>query len=62
MKNLLKGAAVLIVVMIVSMAVHVFCNIKGIELNPTLASTVSSVSSMLIYRGLTKTDKNKDNQ
>ena len=44
MKNLLKGAAVLIVVMIVSMAVHVFCNIKGIELNPTLASTVSSVS------------------
>ena len=56
MKHFLKGAAVLIVVMIVSMAVHVFCNIKGIELNPVLASTVSAVSTMLIYHGLVKNE------
>ena len=56
MKHFLKGAAVLVVVLIVSMAVHVFCNIKGIELNPVLASTVSAVSTMLIYHGLVKNE------
>lgn len=59
MKHFLKGAAVLIVVMLVSMAIHVFCNMKGIELNPVVASTVSAVSTILIYNGLIKNEKNK---
>ena len=41
MKYFLKGVAVTVGVLIVSMAVHVFCNMKGIELNTVVTSTVS---------------------
>ena len=57
MRHLLKGAAVTAIVLIVSMAIHVFCNMKGIELDTVVAGTVSAVCAMLLYHGLTKNEK-----
>lgn len=57
MKHFLKGIAVIVLIMIVSMAIHVFCNMKGIELNTVVTSTVSAVSAILIYHGLIKNEK-----
>ena len=58
MKNLLKGAAVMAAVMIANLIVSIVCNMNGIELNSTVTGTVSAVSAILIYRGLTKNEKN----
>lgn len=57
MKHFLKGAAVTAVVLIVSMAIHVFCNIKGIHLDSVSTSTMSAVCAMLLYHGLIKNEK-----
>ena len=57
MKHLLKGAAVLVVILIASMAIHMFCNMNGIELNTVVTSTTSAVCAMLIYHGLTWNEK-----
>ena len=64
MKNLLKGAAAVVVVMIVSMLIHVFFNMKGIELPTNNVTEVLLTSSFatLIYHVLTKNEKDKDNQ
>lgn len=58
MKNLLKGAAVMAAVMIANLIVSIVCNMNGIDLNPTATGTISAVSAMLIYHGLTKNEKN----
>jgi len=58
MKNLLKGAAVMAAVMIANLIVSIVCNMNGIELNSTVTGTVSAVSAILIYHGLTKNEKN----
>ncbi len=58
MKNLLKGAAVMAAVMIANLIISIVCNMNGIELNSTVTGTVSAVSAILIYHGLTKNEKN----
>lgn len=58
MKNLLKGAAVTVVVMIVLIVINVICNVNDHELDPVSTGVVASVGAMLIYGGLDK--KNKD--
>ncbi|MCI9326463.1 MAG: hypothetical protein HFJ00_09510 [Lachnospiraceae bacterium] len=58
MKNLLKGAAVMAAVMIANLIISIVCNMNGIELNSTVTGTVSAVSAILIYHGLTKNGKN----
>ena len=60
MKNLLKGAAVMVVILIVLIVINVICNVNGHELDSVLAGTAASVGAMLIYSGLTKNDKKKD--
>lgn len=62
MKNFLKGAAVTAIIIIVSMAVHIFCNIHNINLDPIITGPTSSVCAMIIYNGLTKNEKNNDDQ
>ena len=57
MKHLLKGAAVTAVVLIVLMAIHVFCNMKEIQLDIVVTGTMSAVCAMLIYHGLIKNEK-----
>ena len=62
MKNLLKGAAVTVVVMVILIVINVICNMNGHELDSVSTGVVASVGAMLIYDGLTKNKKNKDNQ
>lgn len=60
MKYFLKGAAVTVIIMIVSMVIQVFCNRKGIQVDSVISPTMSAVCAMLVYHVLTKNDKNKD--
>lgn len=62
MKHFLKGAAVVMAVIIVNMIVNIVCNMHGIDLNATGQSTVSAVCAMLIYRRLIINEKKKDDQ
>ena len=62
MKNLLKGAAITVIVLVVSMVIQIFCNVKGIQIDLTIAGPTTAVCAMLVYHGLTKNEKNKDNQ
>lgn len=59
MKNFLKGVATVAVVMIVSLIIHIICNKNGINLDSTVTGTVSAMSALLIYRGLTRKEKQK---
>lgn len=60
MKNLLKGVAVTVGVLIVLIVINVFCNMHGINLDPIMTGPMSAVCAMFIYNGLTKNDKNKE--
>lgn len=57
MKRLLKGIAVTAVVLVVLIAVSVFCNMNGINLDSTVTGTMSAVCAMLLFSGLTKKEK-----
>lgn len=60
MKNFIKGVATVAVVMIVSLIIHIICNKNGINLDSTVTGTVSAISALLIYRGLTRKEKTKN--
>lgn len=60
MKYFLKGAAVVVTVTIVSMAIHVFCNMHGIDLDSTATGAVTAVCALLFYHGLIKNEKDKE--
>lgn len=62
MKHFLKGAAVTVIVLVVLIVINVICNMNGIELDSVSTGTVSAVGAMLIYYGLTKNEKNKNDQ
>lgn len=57
MKNFLKGTAIMVIILVVLIAVNVACNLNGIDLDAPATGTVSAVSAMLIYEGLTKKRK-----
>ena len=60
MKHFLKGAAVLVIIIIVLMVINVICNMNGIDLDSVSTGTVAAGGAMLIYDGLLKREKNKD--
>ena len=60
MKHFLKGAAAVAIVLIVSMAIHVFCNMKGIQLNQVTTGTMSAICAMFLYQGLIRNEKNNE--
>ena len=59
MNHLLKGAAATAIVLIVLMVIHVFCNMKGIELDTVVTGTMSAILAVSIYHILIKNEKNK---
>lgn len=61
MKNFLKGVAVAAIVLIVNLILNIICNKQGINLDSTVTGTVSAVSAMLIYHGLMRKEKAKNN-
>lgn len=62
MKNFLKGAAVVVIMLIVLWGINMIFHINGVELDIVPLSTIASVGSILIYHGLTKNEKKKDEQ
>lgn len=60
MKNFLKGVAVAAIVLIVNLILNIICNKQGINLDSTATGTVSAISALLIYRGLTRKEKTKN--
>lgn len=62
MKHFFKGTAAVVIVLMVSMLIHVICNMKGISLEPMIISPVSAVSAVLIYQGLVSMENNNDTQ
>jgi hypothetical protein len=64
MKHLLKGAAAVAIVMCISILIHIFFNMKGIDLNKYINNIVevmlTSSFSMLIYQVLIRNEKPKD--
>lgn len=60
MKNFLKGVASVAVVLVVSMAIHIFCNVKGIQVDQAMTSVASAGCAVALYHILTKSDKNKE--
>lgn len=60
MKHFLKGAAAAAIVLVISLVIHVFCNMKGINLDQTVTSIVSAMFAVLVYHILIKNEKNKE--
>ncbi len=60
MKHFLKGVAVMVIVLVVSMVIHVFCEMHGIHLDTVVTGTTSSVCTLLLYQGLIRLEKNKE--
>lgn len=66
MKHFLKGVAAVAIVMFISMLIHIFFNMRGIDLNRYINNVVevmlTSSLSMLIYQALIKNEKSKDDR
>lgn len=62
MRHFLKGTAAVAVVLIVSMAIHVFCNVKGIQLDQVATSVVSAGCAVALYQLLTRNEQKKGGQ
>lgn len=62
MKSFMKGAAVVVAIWIVLVVINVICNMNGHELDSVPSGTMAAVCAILIDRGLTKNEKNKDDQ
>ncbi|MCI8513291.1 MAG: hypothetical protein HFI93_01470 [Lachnospiraceae bacterium] len=60
MKHFLKAVAAVAIVLVISMAIHVVCEMKGIELDTVMTTIVSASFATLIYQGLIKNEKNKE--
>ncbi|MDE6851274.1 MAG: hypothetical protein K2J67_02135 [Lachnospiraceae bacterium] len=60
MKHFLKGAAAVLITMVVNIIVNMICNMRGIDLNTTVTTVVSTFCAILIYQGLTRNEKNKE--
>lgn len=57
MKHLLKGAATTAIVLVISLVVHVVCNVNGISLYTPTTGTLSAVCAVFIYNWLLKKEK-----
>ena len=62
MKHFLKGAAVVVGMLIVNIIINIVCNRCGVDLNSTVQSTMSVIGALLIYRGLIKKENNTEVQ
>lgn len=64
MKHFLKGAAAVAIVMTGLILIHIFCNMKGLDLDPNNIGEILLASSFatLIYEALLRKEKNKDDK
>ncbi len=66
MKHFLKGAASVAIVLLFSMLIHIFFNMKGLDLNNYVGNYIEimllSSIAILIYRALIKNENNEENR
>ncbi len=66
MKHFLKGAASVAIVLLFSMLIHIFFNMKGLDLNNYVGNYMEimllSSIAILIYRALIKNENNEENR
>ena len=62
MRYFLKGAIAIAAVTIANMIINIICNMNGIELNSIMKTFVSRFCALLLYHGLIRNEKNKDDQ
>ncbi|MEY8518415.1 hypothetical protein AALC25_16235 [Lachnospiraceae bacterium 29-84] len=62
MNHFLKAVVSVVTVLLVSMAIHVFCNIRGIDLQSVTTTVVTASFATLIYHVLIKNEKKKDDR
>ena len=62
MKRFMKAVAIVAAIWIVLVVINVICNINGHELDSVPSGTMAAVCAMLLDRGLTKKEKNKNDQ
>lgn len=64
MKNFLKGVAAVVIVMVISILIHMFFNMKGIELpiGNYVEIMLTSSFATLIYHVLIKNRKNEEDR
>ncbi len=62
MKRFMKAVAIVAAIWFVLVVINVICNINGHELDSVPSGTMAAVCAMLLDRGLTKKEKNKDDQ
>ncbi len=66
MKHFLKGTAAVAIVMFILMLIHIFFNMKGIDINRYMNNAVETILAssfgILIYEALIKNEKNIDDQ
>ena len=66
MKHFLKGAASVAIVLLFSMLIHIFFNMKGLDLNNYAGNYIEimllSSIAILIYRALIKNENNEENR
>lgn len=66
MKHFFKGVAAVAIVLFISMIIHIFFNMNGIDINRYINNYVeimlTSSFATLIYQLLLKNEKNKNDQ
>ena len=66
MKHFLKGVAAWAIVMVISILIHMFFNMKGIDIDLPIGNyaeiMLTSSFAILIYHKLIGNEKNKDKQ
>ena len=62
MKRFMKAVAIVAAIWIVLVVINVICNINGHELESVPSGIMAAVCAMLLDRGLTRKEKNKDDQ
>ncbi len=60
MRYFLKGTIAIAAVTIANMIINIICNMNGIELNSIMMTFVSTFCALLLYHGLIRKEKNKD--
>ena len=62
MKRFMKAVAIVAAIWFVLVVINVICNVNGHELDSVQSGTMAAVCAMLLDRGLTKKEKNKNDQ
>lgn len=62
MKNFLKGAAIVVAVLLVLMAINIVGNLNGVNMDSLSNGPVWALCAVMIYRDIVRDTKKKDDK